>query len=119
MPPMRRRLKLLTVALLSVLLLTTLTTAAPAREPRGAVQVQRIRIIDNRFRNGSITIERGTVVKWVNRGTNPHTTTSDDGVWESDTLLTGDSFRRRFRRAGTFPYHCEIHPSMTATITVT
>ena len=29
-----------------------------------------------------------------------------------------DTFRRRFRRAGTFRYHCEIHAGMTATITV-
>ena len=102
------------------LVLLALVTAAPATaaEPQGANPVKRIRIVDNRFRGGTVTIERGTVVKWVNRGNNPHTTTSDSGVWDSGTLLTGDSFRRRFRRVGTFDYMCVIHPSMTGTITV-
>lgn len=117
---MRRRRRKLALALLPVTLAVALTTAAPglALEPQGANPVKRIRIVDNRFRNGTVTIERGTVVKWVNRGSNPHTTTSTDGVWDSGTLMTGDRFRRRFRRVGTFDYMCAIHPSMTGTITV-
>jgi plastocyanin len=117
---MRRPRKTLSLALLTVTLAVALTTAAPglAVEPQGANPVERIRIVDNRFRNGTITIERGTVVKWVNRGNNPHTSTSTDGVWDSGTLTSGDSFRRRFRRVGTFDYMCVIHPSMTGTITV-
>jgi plastocyanin len=35
----------------------------------------------------------------------------------SDNLnMTGGSFT--FDKAGSFPYHCTIHPSMTATIQV-
>ena len=112
----RPRARYLCLGLLLVALAST--TPAVALEPSGTTEVVRIRIIDNRFRNGTITIDRGTVVKWRNRGDNAHTTTSDTGVWDSGTLVTGESFRRRFRRAGTFEYFCEFHSTMRGTITV-
>ncbi len=96
--------------------------AAPAadRTPvRGAIATVRIRMRDNVFRPRSVTIQRGTRVRWVNRGSNPHTTTSDGGLWDSGILESGESFSRRFRRVGTFRYHCEIHVGMTARIVVT
>lgn len=104
-----------------VVALTTLAAPAEAGtdEALGTIPTVRVRIVDNRFRPISLTIERGTRVRWRNRGDNPHTTTSDTGIWDSGTLSTGEPFRRRFRRRGTFDYHCEIHPSMTATIIVT
>ncbi len=97
--------------------------AASAREdvprPLGTAVVQRVKMVDNRFRPSSITIARGTVVKWINRGNNTHTTTSSDDLWNSGRLAPGDSFRRRFRRAGTFTYVCTVHLTMRGTITVT
>jgi plastocyanin len=116
------RMKLRARPLLGPVLAMTILVAsapAPAVEPRGTVEIVRIKMVDNRFRPANITIEQGTVVKWRNRGDNVHTTTSDTGVWDSGTLSTGESFRRRFRRTGTFEYHCSIHLTMTGTITVT
>lgn len=108
-------------SLAAVLVLASAPVAAvpaAALEPSGTVEVVRVRIVDNRFRPGSITVDRGTVVKWRNRGTNDHTTTSNGGLWDSGTLSPGESFRRRFRQVGTFRYHCEIHSTMRGTITV-
>jgi plastocyanin len=104
--------------LVFVLALTAISIPAAADEPLGATRV-RVRIVDNRFRPRNITIERGTRVRWVNRGSNPHTTTSNTGLWDSGTLSSGERFTRRFGRRGTFRYHCEIHPTMTARIIVT
>jgi plastocyanin len=104
--------------LLLVLALTAVAVPAVADEPLGVTR-ERVRIVDNRFRPRNITIERGTRVRWVNRGSNPHTSTSNRGLWDSGTLSPGERFTRRFGRRGTFRYHCEIHPSMTGTITVT
>lgn len=102
-------------------LLVVVAPEAGALEPRSAAlgAAVRVRIVDNRFRPRSLTIPLGTVVRWVNRGSNNHTSTSDTGLWNSGILAPGDTFRKRFRRRGTFTYHCEIHTSMTATITVT
>jgi plastocyanin len=83
-----------------------------------AAQVARVRIIDFAFRPRNFTIARGTVVRWVNRGARTHTTTSNTSLW-NHTLAPGETFRRRFRRMGTFAYHCSIHPQMIGMITVT
>jgi plastocyanin len=103
-----------------VVSLVVLAPAAGAGEDHatGTTPRVRVRIVDNRFRPASISIERGTIVKWKNRGDRTHTTTSDDGLWNR-TLSPGDTFKKKFRRRGTFSYHCNIHPSMLGTITVT
>ncbi|HJS27014.1 MAG TPA: cupredoxin domain-containing protein [Actinomycetota bacterium] len=105
--------------LVLVLALTAISvpTGAGADEPQGT-ETARVRIVDNRFRPRNLTVDRGTRVRWVNRGSNPHTSTSNTGIWDSGTLSSGDRFSRRFGRRGTFRYHCEIHSTMTATITV-
>ncbi len=95
--------------------------AEPIRGPSGASGPVKIKIKDSgtrRFAPSSITISRGTKVKWVNKGTLTHTTTADEGAWD-ERLDPGDTFTRKFRHAGTFAFHCSIHPSMTGTVTVT
>jgi plastocyanin len=89
---------------------------APGDHARGGSRA-RVRIVDNRFRPASITVARGTRVKWVNRGDNNHTSTGNG--WNSGIISPGDSFTRRFNRRGTFSYHCQIHATMMGTVTVT
>jgi plastocyanin len=60
----------------------------------------------------------GTTVTWTNAGERNHTATSDDDVFGSDRLGSGDTFSFTFEEAGTFPYRCELHESMRATIVV-
>jgi plastocyanin len=38
-----------------------------------------------------------------------HTTTSDSGVWNSDTMFTNDTFCFIFNNPGVYPYHCIPH----------
>jgi plastocyanin len=115
---MRAAIRCLAVALFLVVIAPPVGALERGDRPRGATQVASVRIIDNAFRPRSLTIVRGTVVRWVNRGSRTHTTTSNTSLWDH-TLSPGDSFRHRFRRAGTFAYHCTIHSEMRGTITVT
>lgn len=96
--------------------------AAEARiEGRGGPlgTVQRVRMVDgNRFRPPTVTVQRGTRVRWVNRDNVSHTTTSNTGIWAA-TLSPGERFARRFRRAGEFDYRCTFHTGMSGTIIVT
>ncbi len=57
-------------------------------------------------------------MSWTNNDSASHTVTADDGSFKSDTLATGATFSQTFAKAGTFAYHCAIHPSMKGTITV-
>ena len=78
-----------------------------------------VRMKDNFFRAKTLRVNKGTRVVWVNRGSNPHTTTANNGAWDSDTLNPGQRFARRFRKVGTFRYHCDIHDGMTGKVVVT
>jgi len=75
-----------------------------------------------RFSPDTLRIGRGMTVTWVNcdnlAGQDAHTSTSDTGVWGSSQFIEGQSYARQFDAAGTFPYHCEPHPSMRAVIVV-
>jgi len=55
---------------------------------------------------------------WTNNDSIPHTTTSNASGWDSGTIQPGGQFSSTFSAAGTFAYHCNIHPGMTGTIVV-
>jgi hypothetical protein len=57
-------------------------------------------------------------VTWMNSDPVSHTTTSDTGAWDSGPVSSGTTFQHTFSTAGTFPYHCNIHPFMHGTIVV-
>ena len=63
-------------------------------------------------------MKAGTAVTWTNNDTVGHTVTADDGSFKSSTIASGTTFSQTFATAGTFTYHCSIHTSMTATVTV-
>lgn len=75
-------------------------------------------IQDMAFNPSTITVAAGTTIKWTNKDLVAHTVTSDTGQFESGSLTTGSTFSFTFTTAGTFPYHCTPHPSMTATVVV-
>ncbi len=70
------------------------------------------------FMPATITVAVGSTVTWTNNDSTAHTVTADDGSFKSDTLATGATFSQTFATAGTFAYHCSIHTSMKATVTV-
>ncbi len=70
------------------------------------------------FSPATLEVKIGTTITWKNMDSAPHTVSADDGSFDSGTLNTGDTFSFTFNEAGTFTYHCNIHPDMTATITV-
>jgi plastocyanin len=65
----------------------------------------------------TVVVKAGTTVTWVNNDDTVHTSTSDSGLWDSGIIQIGSSFSHTFSTAGTFPYHCNVHP-MTGTIVV-
>jgi len=78
----------------------------------------KVAIEDFYFEPADAAIQPGDTIMWVNEGNTPHTVTSDDGQFDSEVLNPGESFMFTFPEAGTFSYHCEIHPSMTGSVTV-
>ena len=92
-------------------------TAAPA----GATPSAALTLANFAFSPQPLTITAGTEVLLSNQDTTTHTWTSDPGdaqSWDSGPIAPGSAFSVTFPTAGTFGYHCNIHPSMVGTIVV-
>lgn len=70
------------------------------------------------FEPATLTVKAGDSVTWINKDTVDHTATADDNTFDTGTLAQGQSKPVTFDKAGTFSYHCAIHPNMKATIIV-
>jgi len=70
------------------------------------------------FSPKDLTVTVGDTITWTNSDATAHTATADDGSFDTGTIGNGGSGSATFATAGTFPYHCKIHASMTGTITV-
>jgi plastocyanin len=70
------------------------------------------------FTPASVSTTLGGSVTWTFPEAIGHTTTSNQGFWDSGTKLGGATFTHTFTSAGTFAYHCSIHPMMTGRVNV-
>ena len=98
-------------------------TPSPAPTPGGPSSAVTIpmgaQVLGNRaFNPGDSEVAVGTTVTWTNTDTVSHTSTSDASGWDSGIISPGRQFSFTYQTAGTFPYHCAIHPGMVGTITV-
>ncbi len=90
---------------------TPVVTPAP-----GSTTVQ---AVDFAFNPGAIDVIAGTTITWVNAGAALHTVTASDGSFDSGLIAGGGGrYSRRFASAGTYPYLCSLHPSMTGVVRV-
>jgi hypothetical protein len=77
-----------------------------------------VAISDFSFSPGTVTVAVGDTVTWTNSDAQDHTATADGGSFDTGTLGNGESGTVTFSTAGSFPYHCTIHPQMTGTVVV-
>jgi plastocyanin len=98
------------------------TPVPAASVPQAPVDpVPAVSIKNMAFSPATLTVKAGTTVTWTNDDTASHTIVSNDGsavVYKSSVLATGASFPFTFKDAGTYSYHCGIHPSMKGIIVV-
>ena len=79
----------------------------------------RAEFLGNRaFVPDEVDVAVGGTVTWVNTDTVSHTSTSNASGWDSGIIAPGREFSSTFTTAGTFPYHCAIHPGMVGTVVV-
>ena len=70
------------------------------------------------FSPSSTTVSVGSKVTITNNDSSPHRPISDDNSFDFGQIARGQSASHTFSSAGTFSYHCSIHPEMTGTIIV-
>jgi plastocyanin len=77
-----------------------------------------VSIVDFAFHPSSVTINANDQVRWTWDGSAPHSSTSDTSLWDSGIHGNSFVFTQTFNAAGNFPYHCMVHPFMTAAVMV-
>ena len=70
------------------------------------------------FNPKELDVEAGEEVTVTNDDGTEHTFTLDDGSFDSGHIGAGKSITHAFDTAGSYSFHCEIHPSMKGTIKV-
>jgi plastocyanin len=88
-------------------------TSTDNQPPANTVNIQSFA-----FSPASLTVSKGTTVRWNNMDGANHTATSDLGTWDTGSIASGASKTVTFNTLGTFNYHCTVHTSMKGTIIV-
>lgn len=86
-------------------------SASGAAQKEVAVQMSSFAFVP-----ANVDVAVGGTVTWTNNDSVAHTVSIDGKV--SDKIDPGKTFSKTFAAAGTFPYSCTIHPSMTGVVTV-
>ncbi len=99
---------------------TVQLVACPAS---GTTDVSIVSQVAPGFSPSNLTVPVNTMVKWTNNDTIQHTVTSTtvpaNGAFDSSLINPGTSVCFKFTSAGTFNYHCSIHPAtMIGVVTV-
>jgi len=94
-------------------------TAAASAGGGGASSTAAVSIKNFAFNPTPITVSSGGTVNWTNDDTTTHTVTFDDAsITSSGNVDAGGKFSATFAKAGSYTYHCKIHPTMLGTVTV-
>ena len=77
-------------------------------------------VVAKDFSLTDLTVEPGEEFTLDNQGENTHTLTADDGAFDSGEVAAGTQSDPLTPpdEPGEYGFHCEIHSSMTATLTV-
>lgn len=89
----------------------TQTSSAPVA--KNSVQIQ-----SYSFSPATLTVKVGDSVSWTNQDSIGHSVTADDNSFDTGVFNQGESKSVTFSKAGTYTYHCSVHPMMKGTIVV-
>jgi plastocyanin len=94
------------------------TASTPGTTAGGGAGGAQVVMKNTAFDPATVTIKAGESVTWTNQDAMNHAVTADNGEFKSSDLGQGATFTFKFDKAGTYAYHCSIHPSMKATVVV-
>jgi plastocyanin len=86
--------------------------------PAGGPQSVQVIMTDRSYDPKEVTVNVGDTITWVNEDAPQHDVVADNGEFKSELFDSGGTFSFTFAEAGTYPYHCSIHPGMVGTVIV-
>lgn len=95
------------------------TKASPSSSAEaGAADEARITIKGFQF-GAALTVKPGAKIEVYNEDSAPHTVTADDGTSFDVKVPSGDeAVLTAPATAGTYAFHCAVHPTMTGSLVV-
>lgn len=110
----------LTIIAVAFLVACDDSPSAPSQNPSATVSIVSgaSLLTTTAFSPNPLSTTVGSTIRWMNNDNVVHTSIADGGAWNSGNLQPGGQFTFTFQSAGTFTYHCSIHPGMVATVTV-
>lgn len=106
------------IALFALALCSLLAAPALAAGPTAQTSATKtVSISGFAYKPATLTVAKGTTVRWVNKDRAPHTATRARG-FNTKRIAGGKSAAVRFNARGSFSYHCAIHPEMRGKIVV-
>jgi plastocyanin len=87
----------------------------------GPAPVATVTLRQTLYTPADLSLKVGDAVEWVwADGNVPHNIdgASDLSDFDSGTPTTTGTWRYRFGKAGTYSYHCDVHPQMMGTVVV-
>jgi len=109
----------LAVAILALAVSLGACSSSGAAKTASTAAATTITIHNFSFHPPTLTVKAGTTITVKNSDDTDHTVTALDGSFNTGPIPGGKSATFTVAKAGTFPYHCNIHNYMTATIQVT
>jgi plastocyanin len=82
--------------------------------------VVEVQMLNEKFVPDVLRVKPGTTVRWVNteKRTSHSVHFAAEGLPESERMFPGESWQRRFDKAGRYPYVCGPHPAMKGVVDV-
>ncbi|MDP1819826.1 MAG: cupredoxin domain-containing protein [Acidimicrobiales bacterium] len=85
----------------------------------GASEDAAVEAVDFEFAVNAGSVPAGSDIVFANAGEAPHTITADDDSFDSGTVEGGSQATVTMPgEAGSYEFHCDIHPNMQGTLTV-
>ena len=86
-----------------------------------ATQTNAVTIQNFAFSPATIKVKVGDTVTWINQDSTQHSVianTASADAPNGSLMAKGETYKFTFNKAGTYAYHCGVHPSITGTVTV-
>ncbi len=87
-------------------------------EPSATPSTIEVTIEGFAFKPAEITIAVGSTIVWRNKDSVTHTVTAQNRLFDSGSLLGGDTFSYTFNEKGIYEYYCIYHPYMNGKVIV-
>ena len=99
--------------LICVVIIALASLGSPAQAAGYTVHIR-----DFKYAPAPLRIHAGDTVTFINDDGEAHTVTAKNKSFDSAGMDSGDRWQHMFMRPGIYPYFCQLHPYMKATIIV-